>query len=79
MVSWHNKIFSSTSLRRLLIIGGSGVAITAAFSLLQIDLNGSTRFRTVLADNGDIHSQLNKRISGRLPTRKDLINVSFSH
>lgn len=51
MVSWSSKIFSAPNrvvLRRLLIIGGGGVAITTAFSLLKIDLNGSTHLRTVL-------------------------------
>ncbi|KAM3720800.1 putative glycerol-3-phosphate dehydrogenase [Dirofilaria immitis] len=77
MVSWYTKIFSVANrgvLRRLLIIGGGGIAVTAAFSLLQIDLDGSSRFHKILADNGDIHIQLNKRLSGQLPTRTDLIH-----
>lgn len=53
MVSWRSKIFLTANrvvLRRLLIIGGSSVAVTTAFSLLQVDLSGSARLRTVLVN-----------------------------
>lgn len=50
MVSWRSRLFCGTNLRRLLIIGGGGTAVTAALSLLQTNLNGSTRLRTVLVD-----------------------------
>uniref|UniRef100_A0A915Q298 Glycerol-3-phosphate dehydrogenase n=1 Tax=Setaria digitata TaxID=48799 RepID=A0A915Q298_9BILA len=76
MVSWRFKLFSVPNrlvLRRLLIIGSGGATVATAFSLWQINLSGTTHFRKVLADNADIHIQLNKRLSGQLPTRKDLI------